>query len=154
MRQKLGLWIGGVIAALVFTLFAVPAPAEASQSAPFACNPCDCPHDNRENCQGIEFYAFYAREISGQCTFDFYRFNGQGIGFRVMRIRESALADLETPEEENELIRQSEGIALYHLTSGEFQVSAGPDQNGKVYYVVFNLGCPTAVTSEGSWEAR
>jgi hypothetical protein len=152
MRQILSLLIGG-IAVVLFVLFASLAPADASKDEPAACNPCDCPEDNRENCQGIEFYAFYAREINRQCTFDFYRFNGDGQGRRVMRIRERTLENLATPEV-NTLIRESEGISLYHLTSGEFQVSAGPDLNGKVYYVVFNLGCPADVNTEGSWEAR
>lgn len=154
MRQRILLAMGGLIALMVFVLMASAQPAQASKAEPMVCNPCDCENDNRENCQGIEFYAFYAREIRGECTLDFYRFNGQGIGFRVMRVRESELEDVEIPEEQNTLIRQREGIALYRLTSGEYQVSAGPDQNSKVYFVVFNVSCPANVTAEGSWEAR
>jgi len=153
MRQKFTLLITGLITLMLFALFAPATPAQAaSNAAPLACNPCDCANDNRENCQGIEFYAMYARENNGECTYDFYRFNGQGAGYRVMRVRESEIEALPANNGRNLLLRAREGIAMYRLGSGEYQVSAGPDQNGKVYYVVFNLGCPTEVIQEGSWQ--
>ena len=58
MRQKFTLLITGLITLMLFALLAPATPAQAaSNTAPLACNPCDCANDNRENCQGIEFYA-------------------------------------------------------------------------------------------------
>lgn len=46
-----------------------------------------------------------------------------------------------TPTGSNLLIAQNANIAFYRLTSGEYQVNAGPDAEGKTYVAIWN-GCP------------
>lgn len=148
IRQRYAALVAVLVPLLLFVLFASVVPTQAGTSSPDVCNPCDCENDNRENCQGIEFYALYARESGSQCTMELYRFNGQGVGYRVMRVRERDVASLPEFPTTNTLVRQNEGVALYKLTSGEFQINAGPDENSKVYVIVFNWTCPADVVRE------
>ncbi|MBE2268084.1 MAG: hypothetical protein IAE80_07605 [Anaerolinea sp.] len=149
MRQKLMLLLTAALL-MAFAIFATLVPAKSTSAAPLACNPCDCENDNRENCQGIDYYAMYARGVNNVCTLDFYRFDGAGQGYRVMRVRETELDDLPDYPNQNVLLRRNEGIALYQLSSGEFQVNAGPDASGKIYVLIFNLACPAEVLHEQS----
>jgi hypothetical protein len=153
MRQRVLLGLIAVALLGVVALFvAGSSPAQAAPAdSPAYCNPCECENDNRENCQGIEFYAVYAREVRRVCTYDFYLFNGQGQGVRVMRVNENDIEDLPEFPETNTLIDEVPGVAMYKLTSGEYQINAGPDPNGKFYYLIFNYECPADVIEEGNW---
>jgi len=54
----------------------------------------------------------------------------------------------------NTLIEQYYEYALYRLTTGEFQLNAGPfDEENKVYVVIFT-GCPATSISESTYIAE
>ncbi len=119
----------------------------------YACNPCECPGiENRDNCQGIEYYAFFTRvsPISGLCYMDAYRFNDSNIGLRVFRATATEIDAVPEFPAQNTLIDENRGIALYRLTSGEFQVNAGPDAQGKMYTLIFS-GCPASNRVESNY---
>lgn len=115
-----------------------------------ACNPCECPGDLRANCQGIEFYGVFTRGSGAACNIDAFRFNAQGQSRRVFRATRAEIAAVPEFPAVNTLIEQNDAIALYRLTSGEFQVNAGPDGNGKVYVLIFN-NCPAENRRESSF---
>lgn len=123
-------------------------PAPAVETAK-ACNPCECENDRRLNCLGNEFYAVYARESRTTCTIDVYLISnqGRGTGRPAFRITAAERAGLPEKPEENLLVDEYYEVALYKLTTGEYQVNAGPDQNGKVYVVRFT-GCPAENINE------
>jgi hypothetical protein len=113
-----------------------------------ACNPCDCPEDNRDNCQGVEFYAVYVRTSpAGVCFIEAYRVDGPNTGRPVLRVNQATLDRFPAQPGLNTLIRQNQGIALYRLGTGELQVNAGPDGNGKIYTLLFD-GCPATRFTE------
>jgi hypothetical protein len=150
-RKALVLALGVVGLFALALMFTAASPAQASKDEPIQCNPCDCPEDNRENCQGIEFYAVYARGTEDACTMEVYRFNDAGSSRRVMRVTQREINRLPESVEENTLVKRADGIALYQLTSGELQFNAGPDANNKVYVMVFNYTCPAEVIREESF---
>jgi hypothetical protein len=49
----------------------------------------------------------------------------------------------DSPPAENTAIRTIDQSTLYALTSGEFQINIGPDDEGKLYTVIFG-GLPVA----------
>ncbi len=123
-----------------------------------ACNPCDCPHDFRINCQGIQYYAVYARPRESQlnnpnyvCEINVWRLGENDEGFFAFRITRAELETLTTPPTENRLIKSRLDISFYHLTSGEFQINAGPDPEGKVFTIIFE-GCPATNVREQALE--
>lgn len=123
-----------------------PAPAVPTVHA---CNPCECENDRRLNCLGNEFYAVYARETRSTCTIDVFLINkqAQGTGRPAFRLTAAEQAKLPARPAENMLVKSHYEVALYKLTTGEYQVNAGPDENGKVYVVRF-VGCPAQEISE------
>lgn len=135
--------VRGLLMALVGFILFVPAVPIQSMSEVLACNPCDCPQDDRMNCQGIEFYGLYYRyDRNGDCYFETYLIVPEREQGRfAFRVTAAELAKLPASVEENTLIKQRFGIAMYQLTSGEFQVNAGPNAEGKVYVIKFR-GCP------------
>jgi hypothetical protein len=58
----------------------------------------------------------------------------------VIRLSADDAADYEDAPETNTLVEQAGTVALYKLTSGEWQVNSGPDAEGKVQVVVFDEG--------------
>jgi hypothetical protein len=137
--------IVGIFAA-AFVVIAVP--TEEAQ----ACNPCDCPEDRRINCQGIQFYAIYTYERNGVCTIDAYRMKDDGSpGRRAWRITQRDLDRLPETPEENTLIVQDDAIFFYKLTSGEYQVNAGPAEDGKIYVLIWENGCAGENRRESSF---
>jgi hypothetical protein len=117
---------------------AIAVPTETAE----ACNPCDCPEDRRINCQGIQFYGIYTYERGSICYIDAYRMEDNGSpGRRAWRITSRDLADLPEFPEENMLITQEDAIFFYKLTSGEYQVNAGPAPDGKIYVLIFENAC-------------
>jgi hypothetical protein len=139
--------LGALLLGLGLALGGLPGEAGTVETA-YACNPCDCPEDRRNNCQGIEYYAIYAREAAnGTCSIEAYRFNADGMGTRVFRVSARQLSQVPEFPARNTLIRENEGVALYRLTTGEYQVNAGPDSNNKVYVLIFE-GCPATMIRE------
>lgn len=152
--QKLIYWLvpAGLLVMLFTGLQGIFSPAAQVDTA-YACNPCDCPHDARINCQGVQFYAVYTRDTDGDkvCNIDVYRLNeGTETGLFAFSVNANQLASLPEQVAQNTLIAHAYDIALFKLTTGELQVSAGPDPEGKVYTVVFQ-GCPAEGVRENSF---
>ncbi|MFN8528631.1 MAG: hypothetical protein U0670_08485 [Anaerolineae bacterium] len=143
--------ISAALALAIPLLSVVYLLAQPSQPV-MACNPCNCPQDSRINCQGIDEYAVYTRtNSSGVCYIDVYLINGNDFhrAFRATSAEIAAVGD--TPEVNTEIDSYYE-VALYRLTTGEFQVNYGPSrQDGKIYVVTWT-GCPaTAERAEHSY---
>jgi hypothetical protein len=146
--------LASFVLALLFGIGAaigLRAPGAVEQAV--ACNPCDCENDRRLNCQGIEFYAVYVRTYNDPnitCAFEMYRIDANGgLGRPVMRVNNVTLGRFPASNV-NQLIRQNQGIAIYRLTSGELQINAGPDAEGKIYTLRID-GCPPTTRVEGSY---
>jgi hypothetical protein len=139
--------------AFVAALHLISAPSGAVEPAA-ACNPCECPGDLRANCIGFEFYAIYTRvnERTGTCSIDAWRMNGDDDPDFVWRATARILARVPDEPEVNTLIIEGEGIALYRLTSGEYQVNAGPAAENKVFTMIFE-NCPAENVREDSYVA-
>ena len=141
------------VRSLVIAFFIVVMPMLATtvllatpSDVALACNPCDCPDDDRINCQGIDEYGVYTRETSnGSCYIDVYLIDGSGKSTRAFRATTTEIARVPELPEENTVIDQYYEIALYRLTTGEFQVNYGPSrQDGKIYELIWT-GCPAAI---------
>jgi hypothetical protein len=125
-------------------------PTEVAQG----CNPCDCPEDNRVNCQGIDEYAVFTRTIGNgeneRCYIDVYLID-QDRFRRAFRATSAEIAEVPELPEMNTMIDSYYEIALYRLTSGEFQVNYGPSrQDGKIYELIWT-GCPFDTVRENSY---
>ncbi len=142
-----------LVAVLMFVLplLFVLAFSAVTPDAVQACNPCDCPEDDRINCQGIDEYAVYTRTTtSGACYIDVYLINRDDAR-RAFRATTREIAAVPELPEENTLIDSYFEIALYRLTSGEFQVNYGPSrQDGKIYELIWT-GCPAEERRENSY---
>lgn len=107
---------------------------------------CDVAADGRINNQCYAYAAVYCDDtaqrvaIYGIPPMDA---NGRsaGQGFPAIFVNYSDLPPTPTTEQGNQLISQFENIAFYRLTTGEYQVNAGPDAEGKSYVVIWD-GCP------------
>jgi hypothetical protein len=108
-----------------------------------ACLPCYCPHDARINCLGNEYYGVYTRTTSsGACYIDVVLIDPDtGRGRRGIRVTPREQEAVEEFPAENILVDSYYEASIYRLTSGEWQVNAGPTVEGKVYVVTFT-GCP------------
>ncbi|MFN8376470.1 MAG: hypothetical protein U0694_26810 [Anaerolineae bacterium] len=114
-----------------------------------ACLPCYCPHDARINCLGDEYYGVYTRTSSnGSCYIDVVLIDEDtGRGRRGIRLTPREQEAVEEFPAENTLVDSYYEASVYRLTSGEWQVNAGPNREGKVYVVVFT-GCPATNVHE------
>jgi hypothetical protein len=75
----------------------------------------------------------------GEGAVSVYQINDQGQGVCTMYFTKSQLDKIvPTVPDKNTFIASSGDIDLYRLTTGEYQVNAGPDFEGKVEVVVFN----------------
>ena len=110
---------------------------------------------------------YNSQDDDGNPSLDVYGINDEGEGYYVFSITEELLApyiDLTEPEDEsnsglppfmqveeppeiNTEIMTVDNVALYVLTTGEFQLNIGPDEEGKVRVVIFNGLPPTNVYS-------
>lgn len=119
-----------------------------------ACNPCDCPEDNRVNCQGIDEYAVFTRTTgrgaNERCYIDVYLINGDR-STRAFRSTAAEIAKVPEFPEVNTEIESYFEVALYRLTTGEFQVNYGPSRlDGKIYELIWT-GCPFDSVYENSY---
>lgn len=134
----------GVASVIAFTLLVLAVPTRQAQ----ACLPCYCPENRSLNCFGD--YAVYTNvDKNDRCEILILDINPDD-GSPTLAIRATAreLAKLPETPEENILVDQFYEIALYKLTSGEYQVNVGPDAEYKVKVLRF-AGCPaTSVTEE------
>ncbi len=116
-------------------------------SEALACLPCYCANDARINCLGNEYYGVYTRVNSnGTCNIDVVLIDeNTGRGRRGIRVTPREQAAVEEFPPENLLVDSYYEAQVYRLTSGEWQVNAGPTREGKVYVVVFTGCCGTNV---------
>lgn len=84
---------------------------------------------------------------SGEPFLDFYTVNANGRGERSLRVSAETLADLpEKPARNTRIASTRDGLAtLYKLTSGEFQVNYLPNEEGRIYVVIFDSVSPAHI---------
>jgi hypothetical protein len=98
------------------------------------------PPDHRANwMMGDDIAAVYPEtDAEGNPELHVYAIGDEGSGAYQFKV---TLADLQpfidNPPAENTLIKSSGKAALYALDSGEFQISLGPDDEGKYYDLIF-----------------
>ncbi len=98
------------------------------------------PPDHRANwMMGDDIAAVFPEtDAEGNPELHIYAIGDEGEGAYQFRI---TLADLQpfidNPPAENTLIKSTDKAALYALASGEFQISLGPDDEGKFYDLIF-----------------
>ena len=105
-----------------------------------ACLPCYCDFNPTLNCFG-KYAAYTHGETIEECRLEIAKVNERGYDELAISLTSEDLAALPETPEQNMLVDQYYEIALYKLTSGEFQINAGPDAEGKVYVLNFR-GCP------------
>ncbi|MDZ4769622.1 MAG: hypothetical protein SGJ24_10865 [Chloroflexota bacterium] len=132
-----------IIATIVLMAFSA-APTFTAQ----ACLPCNCTDIRSHNCFGP--YHLYTPTRGESCEIDLWLFEGDR-GRRYVRVTNSELAKLPANPEQNMLVKERGVIALYKLTTGEYQVNVGPDAEGKIYVVNFD-GCPAENVRETNFQ--
>lgn len=138
-----------LIVPVVCMVFLVTFSAIPTQTA-HACLPCNCTDIRSVNCWGP--YELYTPATDDSCAIDIWLVEGDS-GRRYVRVTSAQLAKLPEFPEHNMLIRERGPVALYKLTSGEYQVNVGPDAEGKVYTTTFT-GCPAENVYEGNFVAN
>ncbi|MBC7812857.1 MAG: hypothetical protein H7175_17000 [Burkholderiales bacterium] len=93
------------------------------------------PGDDRINRQAYAPIAIYCAET----RLEIYAIDANGVGTIATYIDFTALPA--TPTDENLLFETVGNIQLYHLTSGEYVATSGPDAEGKFYMLLWD-GCP------------
>jgi hypothetical protein len=136
------------IAALIFTLASAFVPSDKAQ----ACLPCKCKQNSALNCYGGFHVNTIVNAKTGTCAIEVLGIDGSGRGYKAIYATARELAKLPEFPEENTLIDQYYEYALYKLTSGEYQVNAGPMAENKVYVVTFT-GCPATDVKESNYVA-
>lgn len=102
------------------------------------------PGDDRINRQAYAYASVYCQAdeqrvgIYGIHSTGAGEFN-DGSGFPAIFVPYAELPP--TPTDGNVLIAQYANIEFYRLTTGEYQVNAGPDPEGKEYVLIWD-GCP------------
>jgi hypothetical protein len=114
-----------------------------------ACLPCDCDFNPTLNCFGP--YAAYTHSLpDNTCRLEIAKVNELGYDKLAISLTSAELAKLPETPEENLLVDEYYEIALYKLTSGEYQINVGPDADGKVYVLNFN-NCPAENVRESNF---
>jgi len=91
---------------------------------------------------------YNSQDDDGNPSLDVYGIDDEGEGYYAFTITEADLAPFaDNPPEENTEIMTVGNVALYVLTTGEYQLNIGPDEEGKVRVVIFNGLPPTNVYS-------
>jgi hypothetical protein len=84
---------------------------------------------------GDHFAAIYVDDDAGNPALRIYRVGDHNEGWLALALD---LEDFPTDVEENTLVASQNGVAVYVLTTGEIQVTLGPDETGKVYIIIMN----------------
>ena len=114
-----------------------------------ACLPCACDFNPTLNCFGT--YAAYTHgETTEDCTIEIGKVNGMGYDELAIALTTVEINALPEFPEENMLVAGYYEIALYKLTSGEYQINAGPDAEGKVNVLNW-VGCPAENVRESNF---
>ncbi len=86
-----------------------------------------------------EVNIFVVQDANGNTALNVYDIDENGNGVYQFTISDEDLAPfIASPPTTNTLIKSGSNIALYALTSGEFQINAGPDAEGKTYVIIFD----------------
>lgn len=96
------------------------------------------PGDGRINLQAYAPAAVYCDAANSRVAI--YGIDEAGHGYEAIFV---PYADLPETPVSNQLIAQFEDIRFFRLSTGEYQVSAGPDAEGKEYMLIFD-GCPAS----------
>lgn len=99
------------------------------------------PGDGRINLQAYAPAAVYCDAANSRVAI--YGIDDAGHGYEAIFV---AYADLPDTPASNQLIAQFEDIRFFRLSTGEYQVSAGPDAEGKEYMLIFD-GCPASTAA-------
>lgn len=115
-----------------------------------ACLPCNCKTHRTVNCYGR--YGVYILQSGDSCAIRVLDIDDNGRSSRAFDLTAKELAALPELPEENILVDEYYEIAFYKLTTGEYQVNAGPDAEGKVFVLNFT-GCPATNVYESTFIA-
>ena len=91
-------------------------------------------HDGRINPDPAAPVAVYCHDYG----IDVYRINSDSTGSLVFTATNEEIDAVGASPVENTLIDAYDNIRLYRLTTGEFQVNAGPDAEGKEYVLIWD----------------
>lgn len=118
-----------------------------TQEAPVIVGVIDLPTDGRVNWKkgDLEAVIFEATDAQGRAALHIYCVNAEGFGYLGMTINQEDIEGLPTQPESNITIKTSDlcNLGFYLLTTGQFQINIGPNEEGKVYVTIFN-GLPPA----------
>ncbi|MDX1992164.1 MAG: hypothetical protein SF029_07235 [bacterium] len=117
-----------------------------------ACQPCSCEVGTTVNCYG-NYALFTPSTRNGSCRIDIYRLQDNVRGRRIISVTQAEQDDLPEFPEENTLIEEVGDVALYKLTSGEYQINNGPDEEGKVHVIIWR-GCPAEDVRESTFTVQ
>lgn len=135
------------VAVLAGGLIALIVPTQKAE----ACLPCYCDFNPPLNCFGG--YAAYTHgESPDVCEIEIAKVGALGYDELAISLTSAELAALPEAPEQHILVDQYYEIALYKLTTGEFQINYGPDAEGKVYVLNFT-GCPAENVYESHYVA-
>lgn len=102
------------------------------------------PNDGRLNLQhgDMDFVLYNGADANGDTTIQVYAVTVESTGVLIMIVTVDDLAPfVDNPPSINTLIRCADAdgrVCLYALTSGEFQINAGPVVDGKVFVFIFD----------------
>jgi hypothetical protein len=91
---------------------------------------------------GDHFAVIYATDGAGNPALRIYRVGDNSTGWLALAVN---VEDIPAVSDENILIASDNGIAVYLLTSGEIQITLGPDETGKFYNVVIDALPATSI---------
>jgi len=133
-----------LVTAITFILTALP------QEVAFACRPCVCPTNTSVNCQGD--YALYTKvQKNGTCNIEVLGIDRKTAKPRkALYVTAKTLAKLPDNPETNTLIATYYEFNLYKLTTGEYQLNVGPDEEKKVKVIIWR-GCPAENPQESEF---
>lgn len=97
------------------------------------------PGDDRINRQAYARAAVYCDDANSRVAI--YGVDEEGEGFPAIFVPYADLPATPAEADGHTLIAQYENIGFYRLTTGEYQINAGPDGEGKSYVVIWD-GCP------------
>jgi len=130
---------GPVIASYTFDPIAYNENCRALPPEPIPAVKEDRPPDDRVNWRMGDLYTviYPAWDDVGNPALHIYDVNERSRGVFMFALTEADLNPyLETPPEQNRLVKEGEGIAVYVLTTGEIQFNIGPDAEGKTVVVI------------------
>lgn len=139
---------GDVVVTIPFDVsaaFALSGTFNSANVAVSCTNPDDVPTAVNDGVGNSEAVLFTSSDGLG---INLYGINSDGDGYYVFSITEDDVAAYaDNPPAVNTLIKQSDDgyFSLYVLTTGEFQINIGPDEEGKTYVIIFDGLSPNNV---------